>query len=212
MGGFLSPPHLPLALARDPSTPHSVQPASFLGDSPPLQDPGEVPLPSSSEPLRETLEEGEQGVRSAPHQPLSLFMQRLGKATELVPATGEVCPLLWGQTTGSHCWAAARPGGRCSQPPSSSLSGPQDPSPTPDPSTRQGLFQAGEVILSTRPTRCKEVSHPHGRSLVPPSLLSKPSPWAPQFFPLHSLLEALRSGPPTPVGGTKLGGQSGKKR
>lgn len=42
-------------------------------------------------------------MRSAPRQPLS-FSPRRGweEAAEWVPATEEVCPLLWGQTTGSR--------------------------------------------------------------------------------------------------------------
>lgn len=78
-GGFLFPPHLPLALAGDLSTPHSVQLTPFSRCSPFPQDPQEVLLPSSSEPPREVLEQGEPGVRSAPRQPLSLSVPRLGR-------------------------------------------------------------------------------------------------------------------------------------
>lgn len=100
--------------AGDSRTPHSVQPASSSRSLLSPQDPQEVLLPSSSEPPGEALEGG---VRSAPRQPLSLSAPRREEAPELLPATGEVCPLRRGQTAGGRRWAAARPGGGPPSPP-----------------------------------------------------------------------------------------------
>ena len=88
-GAFSSSPLPPLAWAGDPNTPDSVQPAASSSYRPSPQDPREVLLPSSSEPPREALEEGEPGVRSAP---TSAPLLSLEEAAVRVPALGEVCP------------------------------------------------------------------------------------------------------------------------
>ena len=117
----------------------------------------------------------------------------------------ESCPFLT-MLTGSPCREASTPS--LLYVPNLSESFP--PSPTPDPSNHRGLFQAGEVILSTRPARGREEAPPTWQDSRP---ASRPPPPAaalgPRLPPLPALRGARRSGPQTPVGGMDLGGPSG---
>lgn len=179
----------------------------------PLAPPG-GPVPSSSEPPGEALEEGG-GCEVSPTSAPLTFRAAAGKRPlSRCQPRGRSVPC-----SGARPQAATvglQPGwGEGSQPPSSSLSGPGDPSPTPDPSTSQGLLQAGEVILSTRPAWCeKPATHMQGsRTPKSPaqSLLPQQQPWAPNSLPFIPSW-GPSGGPQTPVEGTERGGRSGNGR
>lgn len=134
-----------------PRVPHSVQPATFSACLPSPISPTGGPASQQQGTPKGGTEGGGARREVSPTSAPFPFPTVVGKR----PLSG--CQP-WGRSV--PC-SRARPqaamlgcsqaGRRCTRPPSSSLSGPRDPSPTPDPSSRQGLFQAGEVIVSTRP-------------------------------------------------------------
>lgn len=148
-------------------------------------------------------------MRSGPRQPLSLSAPRLGRGPAPVPATGEVCPLLRGQTTGSHCWAAARPGGGILSPqaPLCRALGtpprPQVPAPAKGCSKQVSSFSPPDPPAAERPaTHTAGLLHPQSpaqtfppaAALGPRSLPFLPS-WGPSGVgPQHLVRERSRGG------------------
>lgn len=187
---------------------NSVQPEASFSYLPSPQDPREVLFPAAENPQGGAGEGGAAREVSPTSAPLTFFAVAGKRPLSGCQPRGRSVPCSRARPQAATL-GCSQARGRCSQPPSSSVSGPGDHSPTPDPPTTKGSSkQVRSFSPPDQPDAKKSATHGAGfrtpKSSVQ-TLYPNSSPGAP--VPSASLPpRALTSWLQTPVRGMELGG------